>query len=124
MKRTLATANLVLRFLLEVAGVIALGMAGFALAEDGVIRLVAAIGLPLIFIGARAFVVTPNAANGLSQPRKDAIGTVLLMLAAIALGVAGQVGLAIGLGVLVLVNAAGLLILGDDARNAFGGMAR
>ena len=124
MKRTLATANLVLRFLLEMAAVIALGIAGFAIAEDGVIRLVAAIGLPLLFILVWAFVVAPNAANGVSQTWKDAIGTVLLMLAAIALGVAGQPGLAIGLGLLVLVNAALLLVLGHGARQAFAGMDR
>ena len=124
MKRTLATANLVLRFLLEMAGVIALGVAGFAVAENGPIRLIAAIGLPLLFIVIWAFVVAPNAANGLTQTRKDAIGTVLLMLAAIALGFAGQPGLAIGLGVLVVINAAGLLVFGEDARNAFAGMAR
>lgn len=124
MKRTLATANLVLRFLLEMAGVIALGIAGFAMAEDGVIKLVAAIGLPLLFILVWAFVVAPNAANGLSQTWKDAIGTVLLMLASIALGVAGQPGLAIGLGLLVLVNAALLFVFGHGARQAFAGMDR
>jgi hypothetical protein len=123
-RRILATANLVLRFLLEMAGVIALGIAGLAVAEDGPIRLVAAVGLPLGFILIWAFVVAPNAANGLSQPQKDGIGTILLVLAAVALGVAGQPWLAIALGVLVLVNAAGLFVFGEEARTAFGRMAR
>ena len=68
--------------------------------------------------------VAPNTANGLSQPQKDIIGTVLLLLAAAALGVAGQVRLAVILAVVVLANAGLLFAFGTDAAPALNRAAR
>lgn len=120
----MAIANLTLRFLLELAGAAALAYAAFDLAGDGVVRIVAAVAAAALFIGVWAFVVAPKAANGLSQPQKDVIGTALLLLAAVALWLAGQPGLAIGFAVIILVNAALLFAFGAGARDSFGAAGR
>jgi hypothetical protein len=87
-------------------------------------RLLLTVGLPIVFIAAWALVVAPNTVNGLSQPQKDVIGTVLLLAAAGALALVGQVPIALGFAVVVIANAALMLVFGADARDALNGMAR
>jgi hypothetical protein len=120
----MALANLGLRFLLEVAGVAALAYAGFHLAGDGVSRLLAAVGAPLLLVLLWAAVVAPKAASGLAQPHKDVLGTVLLLGAAGALGAAGRPLLAAVLAAVVLDNAVLLLTLDEDVRVALAEVAR
>lgn len=120
----MAVANLALRFILEVLGIAALAYAGFQVPGNGLIRAVVTIGAPLVFVVFWALVVAPNTANGLSQAQKDVIGTVLLVVAAIALGFAGQLGLAVAFGIVVLVNAVLLFLIGEDGRSALNGMAQ
>ncbi|MEJ7803629.1 MAG: YrdB family protein [Candidatus Limnocylindria bacterium] len=120
----MAVANLTLRFLLELAAIAALAYSGFQASANGLIRAIAGIGAPLALIVIWAMVVAPNTANGLSQAQKDLIGTVLLVLTAVALGLAGQRGLAVGFGIVVLVNAALLFVFGQDARGSVERMAR
>jgi hypothetical protein len=119
-----AIANLALRFITELAGIVALGYVGFQISDSTTIRVIATVGFPLLVILGWAVVAAPNAANGLSQAQKDVIGTLLLLLAALALGLAGQARLAIALGVVVLANTTLLFALGDDARTSLGGMSR
>lgn len=119
----MATVNLALRFLAELAGIAAVGYAGFQVAGPMPLRAVAGIGAAAALIAIWWLVVAPNTVNGLTQPQKDLIGTALLLVAASALAVAGQPGLAIGFAVVVVVNTA-LLLVFPDARESLSGMAR
>jgi Protein of unknown function (DUF2568) len=102
--------NLVVRFLVEVLGVAALGYAGFQIPDGTAIKVVAMIGAPLAFIAGWALIVAPKAANGLSQPVKDVIGTVLLLVTALALGAIGQPLLALIFAAVIIVNAVLLFV--------------
>jgi len=64
-----------------------------------------------------AVVVAPNATNALAQPQRDAIGTVLLVLVALALAAAGQPTAAAIFGVVVVLNWLLLIVFGQDAAN-------
>lgn len=120
----MAFANLAIRFFLELGGIGAVAYSGYQLAGPGIARWVVAGGAALALIAVWAMVVAPNTRNGLSQPQKDAIGTVILLAAAGALAFAGHNGLAIGMAVLVLVNAALLFVFGHEVRDQLTGMAR
>lgn len=58
---------------------------------------------------------TPNATNALAQPQRDVVGTVLLVLAALALAAAGQQTAAVVFGAVVVLNWGLLIIFGQDA---------
>ena len=100
---------LVLRFLLEVAGVAALVWWGIKVGTDDISRA----GLAVIAGGALiliwALVVAPKARNPLSPMTRWLIGTVLLMIAAVALWTVGPQELAILFAVLVAIDTAILL---------------
>jgi hypothetical protein len=100
---------LVLRFLLEVAGVAALAWWGIKAGSDDLSRaglaIIAAGGLIVIW----ALVVAPKARNPLSPTTRWLIGTVLLMVAAVALWTVGPQELAILFAVLVAIDTAILL---------------
>jgi hypothetical protein len=119
----MATLNLVLRFLAELAGIAAVGYAGLAIAAPLPLRVMAGIGAALALAVVWGLVVAPKATNGLSQPQKDVVGTALLLVAAGALAVAGQPTLAIGFATVIVVNAA-LLFVFPDARENLVAMAR
>ena len=119
----MATMNLALRFLVELVGIAAVAYAGFQAAPVP-LRAVAAVGAAAALIAIWWLVVAPNTANGLSQPQKDLIGTALLLLAAGALAVAGQSGLAVGFAAIVIVNAALLFAFGEAGRASLASVAR
>jgi Protein of unknown function (DUF2568) len=117
----MATANLALRFLLELAGFAGAGYAVY-LVTDGLndlLRWILAVAGGLVVIGLWGFVVAPRRQNGLSQAQKDIIGSALLLVIAGAVWVAGRPGLAMGFGVLLIVNAVLLFVFGQDARDRF-----
>lgn len=120
----MAATNLVLRFLVELAGIGALAWIGLQLPLEGAARWVAVIGLPAILIVTWTLLVAPNTDNGLSQSIKDVIGTVLLLGVAVGIALAGQPQLAIGFGLVVAANAALLFVFGPEARDAFTGAVR
>jgi len=120
----MATANLVIRFITELAGIAALAYAGFQLPGPLVLRIVVAVAAAATLIGAWWLVVAPNAANALTQPQKDLIGTCLLLLAAAALGLAWQPQLAIGFAAVIIVNSALLFVFGPEARESLERMGR
>jgi Na+/melibiose symporter-like transporter len=105
----LEKAALVLRFLLEVAGVAALVWWGIKVGTDDISRaglaILAGAGLILIW----ALVVAPKARNPLSPVTRWLIGTVLLMVAAVALWTVGPQELAVLFAVLVAIDTAILL---------------
>lgn len=109
--RTIEQLALALRFLLEVAGVAALAWWGIRTGSDDVSRtllaVVAAGGLIIVW----ALLVAPKARNPLSPLTRWLLGTVLLMLAAVALWTAGAPEAALVFGALVAVDTAVLLWL-------------
>lgn len=111
----MAIANLTLRFILELAGIVAFGIWGLAVSGP-VVAAVAVAAAVLVW----ALVVAPKTRNGLSQPQKDVVGTAILLLAAVALVAAGNPVAGVAFGVVVVVNAAILAALGPGARDAFG----
>ena len=120
----MATSNLVLRFVLELTGIAALGYAAFQVPDNAILRVLAGISASALLIGVWAIVVAPNASNNLDQPQRDLVGTVLLLMAAGALALAGEETLALAFGALVLLNTAFLFAFGHDARAAITGMGR
>lgn len=117
----MAIANLALRFLLEVAGFAGAGYVAYAL-TDGLatsLRLALAVAASLALIGLWAFTVAPRRQNGLTQAQKDVIGSLILVIVALGIGLLGQPQPAIGFAVVVAGNAALLFVFGQDARNRF-----
>jgi hypothetical protein len=117
-------AALAARFITELAGIAAVGYAGFQLAAPMPLRAIAAVGGPLALVITWGMVVAPNAASGLTQPQKDLVGSGLLLLAAAVLALAGQLRLAIAFAVVVIASTALLIVLGHDARESVSGIAR
>lgn len=108
-------ANLVLRFIVELLGFTAVAYAAAQIFDSGLASLLAAVGTTAALITIWAVVVAPKAANRLSQPQKEVIGTVILLLTGVALGFAGQVELAVIYGAAVLVNAVLLFVFRKEA---------
>jgi hypothetical protein len=106
----LVASNLALRFLLELAGLAALGYVGFQL-SDGPVRWVTAVALPAVLAVVWALVVAPNATNGLAPSVRELIGSALLLAAALGLALAGQALPAMVFAALVLVNTVLLVVL-------------
>ena len=118
-------ANLALRFLLELAGLASLAAVGFQLPVDGPVRWAAAAALPIGLAIVWGLVVAPNTPNGIASVHKELIGTALLVMAGVALALAGHPVAGIGLGLLVVVNQGLMLALGGtDARHLLAGGAR
>jgi hypothetical protein len=120
----MAIANLSLRFVTELAGIGAVAYAAFQVGGAMPVRVVAAVGAAAALIIAWGLVVAPNTVNGLAQPQKDLIGTGLLLLAALALGIAGQPRVAAVFAVIVVANTALLFALGPGARETLAGIGR
>lgn len=99
------------RFLLELAGVVALVWWGVQVGTDDISRVglavIAAGGLIVIW----ALIVAPKARNPLSPVTRWLIGTVLLMGAVVALWIVGPQELAIVFVVLLAIDTAVLLWL-------------
>jgi Protein of unknown function (DUF2568) len=102
--------NLGLRFLVEVAGVAALGYWGVNASSAPVTQTALGLGAPLGLIVAWALVVAPKATNGIAPAHRLVIGSALLLVAAAALGLAGRPGAATGLALLILANTALMLV--------------
>lgn len=109
--QTIEKVALAGRFLLELAGVAALVWWGIKVGTDDISRaglaLLAGGGLILVW----ALVVAPKARNPLPPLTRWLIGTVLLMVAAVALWTVGEEELAVVFAVLVGIDTAVLLWL-------------
>ena len=116
----MAAANLVVRFVVELIGVGAFGYWGLQASSFGPARIALGLGAPLALMVVWAIVVAPNAVNALSQPRRAAIGTGLLLAAAVALAVAGQPIAAVVFGAAVILNWLFLVVLGPDTAASMG----
>lgn len=107
---TLKSINLAIRFLLELAAVAAVTYWGFTVGNTVATKIFLGIGAPLLVVGVWAVFVAPKAVVTLPRLVRHALGLVVLILAAAALAGAGQVPLAILFGIVVLLNAALLVI--------------
>lgn len=115
----MAIANLALRFLLEVAAFIGLGVLAYSQFRglgsplSWIVGILASLALIITWWA----VVAPRTANGLSQAQKDIIGTALLVMVGAGVVYAGERGLGTGYAVIVILNAGLLLAFrGDDLR--------
>jgi hypothetical protein len=104
--------NLALRFLLELAGIVALWVVGWGISTAAPVRLLAAFGLAGALVVAWALVVAPKASNPLPQGTRMLIGTGLLLLVAVVLAVAGQPVAAAVFAVVNVVNTGAVFALG------------
>ena len=107
-------ANLAVKFIVELLGVAFVGYWGFMASDDTIIRLVLAIGAMAGFAVAWGLFLAPTAGRGLTPVQKDVLGTIVLLISAGTLALAGQPTAALGYAAVVLANAALLLALGDD----------
>lgn len=108
----MAQANLALRFLLELAGVVAVGYWGYH-AIDGLGRWLIAIGAPALLIVFWALVIAPGADVPIPQQVREVIGSVVLLAAAGALYAAGAQAAALAFAGLVILNTVLALVLRD-----------
>ncbi len=56
----IAAANLALRFIIEISGVVALGYWGFAVSSTTAVRIALGVGTPLVLVIVWAFIVAPG----------------------------------------------------------------
>jgi hypothetical protein len=103
-------ANLALRFLLELAALVAFGYWGFTTVNGTAGKILLGIGVPIAVAVVWGVFVSPKALVVLPSPAKIVLGLLILELAAGALLLAGQPAVGIAFGVIVLFNAALLLI--------------
>jgi hypothetical protein len=104
------TANLGVRFLLELCALAAFGYWGLRTGGSLFAKLGLGIGVPLLAIVIWGAFVAPNAAVHLPQPAPLILGLVILGLAAIALALAGNPILAAVFGGIVVINAVLMII--------------
>ncbi len=107
-------ANLAMQFIVELLGVAFVGYWGFTASDDAIIRLILAIGAMAGFAVAWGLFLAPAAGGGLTTVQKEVLGTIVLLISAGALAMAGQPTAALGYAAVVLANAALLFALGDD----------
>lgn len=107
-----ASLNLTLRFLLELAGVVALAAWGWSVPSDTALRVVLAVLAPAALIVIWATVVAPKAQNPIPPDVRVLIGSGLLLVAAAALARTGRAELSAVFAVLVVANTLLLFVLG------------
>lgn len=106
----MTTLNLVLRFALEVSGVVAVTYWAYQ-ASDGPFRWMLAIGAAAVVIGLWAFLIAPGASNPIPAQARIGLGSVVLLGAAAAIYAAGlELPAAVFAG-LIVVNTLLLFVL-------------
>jgi hypothetical protein len=98
--------NLGVRFLLELAMLVALGWVGGEIGSSWVIRVGLAIALPLVAAVVWGMFIAPKAPRRLTDPAKLLVELVLFSAASTGLAAVGYPLLAVVLAVLVVVNTA------------------
>ncbi len=98
--------NLGIRFLLELAMLVALGWVGGEIGSSWVVRVLLAIAFPLVAAVVWGTFIAPKAPRRLADPAKLLVELVLFGAAVVGLAVVGHPVLAAVLGVVFLVNTA------------------
>jgi hypothetical protein len=107
------SANLALRFLLELCALAALAYWGFQTGRGLIAKIGLGIGAPLLAAVIWATLVAPSAAVRLPGLVPFVLGLLILGLAAAALAAAGHPSLAVVFGVIVVINATLMLVWGQ-----------
>ncbi len=94
MTNLLKPINLGLAFLLEVCMLVALGYWGFHAGQGAVAQFALGLGAPILAAIFWGLFMAPKAARPLAAPLHQVFSVLIFGLAAIALGAAGQPGLA------------------------------
>jgi hypothetical protein len=98
--------NLGIRFLLEIAMLVALGWVGGEIGQSSVVSVLLAIASPLLAAVLWGMFIAPKAPRRLTDPAKLVVELVLFAAAAVGLALVGHPVLAAVLAVLFVVNAA------------------
>ncbi len=121
----MALINLAARFGLELVGVGAVGLWAAAMVDGMPARLVLGIGAGLAFVIVWALVVAPKANNGIPQDLRVVIGSMLLLVAAGGLALAGHPPAAGSFAIAIVLNTVLLFALPDATPTSLGtGFAR
>ena len=100
----IAGLNAALRFILELAGIVALGIWGWTVGNGSPAQIFLAVGAPLLLIVAWALLIAPRSRSPLDQRTRFVVGSGLLLVAAAALWAAGLPAVAGVFAILVVVN--------------------
>jgi membrane protein YdbS with pleckstrin-like domain len=104
--RVVAGLNAALRFVLELVGIVALGIWGWTAPGDSPLRFVLAVGALLALIVVWAVLIAPRSRSPLEPKTRFVVGSGLLLVAAGALWAAGFPAAAGSFAVLNVVNTA------------------
>ena len=120
----MAMANLALRFIVELLGVGFVAYWAYNASPDGLLRIVFLVVAVLTFVGVWGLFLSPRSTSGLSRAQKNVLGTVVLLVAAGLLALAGQAGVALAFAVVVVINMVLLFALDDASERALRGFER
>ena len=101
--RALASANLVVRFLCELAALAALAVWGAQASDDPAVQVLLGIAVPMIMIAVWGMWVAPKASRRVPDPWRAGIEVLVFGAAVAGLVDAGHAGFGIALGVLAAV---------------------
>ena len=109
----LKSANLAVRFLLELCALAAVGYWGFQAGERLPVRIVLGIGAPLLAAGVWGAFVAPKATRRLPDPWRMGLELVIFGTAVFVLHVSGRLPLAAGLGGAVILSLTLMVLWGQ-----------
>ncbi len=95
---------LALRFLLELAAIVAVGWWGFALDAPAAVRVLAGVAASLVVIAVWGAVVSPRARFALPRWRREATEDLVWLAAVVALISGGATAMAVALAVLIVLD--------------------
>lgn len=115
--RSLAVANLFLRFALELVAVIMYGVWAYTVApQDSALRLIVTALVVVGVVTFWAFLLAPSSRRSrLSRPQKDLVGTLVLLVAALLLWWLGHSSVAGLYATFVIANAVLLFVLRGES---------
>ena len=116
--------NLAVRLVVELLGVGFVGYWGFNASDDTLTAVILGVGAIVVFAVVWGLFIAPTANRGLSRTQKNVVGTIVLLIAACALALAGQPAIALVYAVVVVVNAVILWWLGDAVDRSLTGVGK
>lgn len=96
--------NLGIRFLLEIFALMSLGYLGFQTGKEFLMKLLLGIGIPVLVVFLWGMFGSPSAPKPLSAPLRLVLELTIFFLAGAALYISGHQYMAIGFGILVVIN--------------------
>ncbi|HEX7005017.1 MAG TPA: YrdB family protein [Trueperaceae bacterium] len=101
---SLKDANLAVRFLLELATLVALGYWGFGVGAGALQRFALGLGAPLLAALLWGLFVAPRSRARLAEPLRYGIGLLIMLAGALALAASGEHSLALVFALVILLN--------------------